>query len=157
MFHQKQYKNYCRCHAINNLIGSNILSFTQFDKYCDEFDILNNMPLISKDGHYFYNNGGNNNIFGYIFNKLNYKIKLTTYFLVTNKTDVTRIELINTMLKNVNIIKGFLIFNNNHTWCIRKVNDKFYLIDSLKWMVTILNNEKLSKYLISCKGIILGT
>ena len=58
MFHQKQFRNYCRCHAINNFLGYNAVSYQQFDKYCDEFDVKNNMPLISKNNCYFYNNGG---------------------------------------------------------------------------------------------------
>jgi len=144
MFHQKQYKNYCRCHAINNFLGYDAISYQTFDNYCDEFDIKNNMPMISKKNQYFYNNGGNNNIFGYILEKLKYKCKLETYYM-----DKNILELI-----NLDKINGFIIFNNHHTWCIKKVKEEFYLIDSLKWMITRLNNEKLSNYLKGCRGVI---
>ena len=144
MFHQKQFKNYCRCHAINNFLGYEAISYQTFDTYCDEFDVKNKMPLISKKNQYFYNNGGNDNIFGYILEKLKYQCKLETFYMDIN------------ILKNINLstVEGFFIFNNHHTWCIRKVKGKFYMIDSLKWMITRLNNEKLSNYLKGCSGVI---
>ena len=144
MFHQKQFRNYCRCHAINNFLGYEAISYFNFDKECDNFDKKNNMPLISKNKYYFYNNGGNDNIFGFIFDKLNYKCKLETIINYTN----------NLVDININKTKGFIIFNNHHTWCIKKVQEKFYLIDSLKWMVKSLNNYELKKYLMNQKGII---
>ena len=145
MFHQKQFRNYCRCHAINNFLGYNAVSYQQFDKYCDEFDKKNNMPLISKNNCYFYNNGGNDDIFGYVLQKINYNCKLETYYMERN--------LIN-KLGNLDNYQGFFIFNTTHTWCIRKHNGKFHLIDSLRWMITPLNNDKLLQYLKSCQGII---
>ena len=145
MFHQKQFRNYCRCHAINNFLGYKAIAYEQFDKYCNEFDKLNNMPLISKNNCYFYNNGGNNNIFGYVLEKVKYICKLETFY--SDKNIISKIG-------HCDTIDGFIIFNNHHTWCIRKVNRKFHLIDSMKWMITPLNNEKLSQYLRGCKGII---
>jgi len=148
MFHQKQFRNYCRCHAINNFLGYSAISYQEFDKACDEFDKKNEMPLISKSNYYFYNNGGNDNIFGYIFNKLNFECKLTTFLNYNNvSVELTKIN----MKEN----KGFIIFNNHHTWCIRKYNNKYYLIDSLSWIIKPLNNIELEKYLMKQKGTII--
>lgn len=144
MFHQKQFKNYCRCHAINNFLGYEAISYINFDKACDEFDKNNKNPNISKNMFYFYNNGGNDNIFGFIFKKLNYNCKLETFLNYNNKLNKY----------NFTTIKGFIIFNNHHTWCIRKFQNKYYLIDSLQIMVKPLNINELIKYLTTAKGII---
>lgn len=145
MFHQKQHKNYCRCHAINNFLGYFAILYTTFDNLCDEFDKKNNMPLVSRKNQYFYNNGGNNNIFGYILNKLNFNYKLETFY---NEKNVEKI------LNNIDEIKGFFIFNSSHTWTIRLVNNDYYLIDSLKYIIQKLDLNQLKSYLRSNKGVI---
>jgi hypothetical protein len=149
MFHQKQFRNYCRCHAINNFLGYEAIVYSNFDNSCDEFDKKNEMPLISKSNYYFYNNGGNNNIFGHIFKKLNFKCKLET--IMNYKTNNSALEISNI---NIEKVKGFIIFNNHHTWCIRKHENKFFIIDSLSWMIKSLNNNEVKKYLMNQKGII---
>lgn len=136
--------NYCRCHAINNFLGYEAISFQEFNKHCDNFDTISGYPLMSKKEYYFYNNMNNDNIFSYILKKLGHNFKLTT--------------LMNYNMKKINYddnTKGFIIFNNHHTWCIRKINNMFYIIDSLSWMIRKLNTEQLNKYLINCKGIIM--
>ena len=115
IYHEKQIKNYCRLHAINNLLGYQKYSYTTFNKKCDELDNKNNFPIgFSKNTYTFYNNGGNDNIFGYLLNdyKLNF-IKTNTIYIKNN-------------------ILGYIVFNNNHTWCIKNIENKLYLIDSLK-------------------------
>lgn len=136
--------NYCRCHAINNFLGYDAISFQEFNKYCDNFDTISGFPLISKKEYYFYNNMNNDNIFSYILKKLGYNFKFNI--------------IMNYNMKKINYdnnTKGFIIFNNHHTWCIRKVNNMFYIIDSLSFMIKKLNTEQLNKYLLNCKGIII--
>ena len=143
MFHQKQYKNYCRCHAINNFLGKQIISYEEFDNMCDKFDINSNMPLISKKEFYFYHNDNNDNIFSFIFKHLGYNFKLTTFINYKNNS-----------IKYDENIKGFIVFNNHHTWCIRKKENNYYIIDSLSWMIKKLNEKELNNYLSKMRGVI---
>lgn len=145
MFHQKQFKNYCRCHAINNFLGYYAVLYTTFDNFCDEFDKKNGMPLLSKNNYIFYNNGGNNNIFGHILDKFNLNYKLETFY---NEKNVDKI------LENIDEIKGFFIFNLSHTWTIKKHGNKYYLIDSLKRNIRVLSLVELKLHLMSNKGVI---
>lgn len=77
IYHEKQIGNYCRCHAINNLVGKQICSTQEFNRLCDEFDKKNGFTTPSSKLKYlFYNNGGTENIFGYILQKKGYTIKM---------------------------------------------------------------------------------
>lgn len=119
MFHQRQKGSYCRCHAINNLIGRELISFGEFDKYCNEFDKLNGFALgSSKKGHLFYNNGGIHNI----FEKKGIKIKMDHYDFYQSKK-------INNSEKNT---IGYIIYNRQHTYCVRISSKERWLIDSMK-------------------------
>ena len=71
MYHEKQQGNYCMKHAINNLIGKELCSNKEFDIYCDELDKLNDFEKGVSKSKLFYNNGGINNIFGYVMTKKN--------------------------------------------------------------------------------------
>jgi hypothetical protein len=123
MFHQRQKGSYCRCHAINNLIGRELITLGEFDKYCNEFDKLNGFVLgSSKKGHLFYNNGGTNNIFGYILEKKGIKIKMDHYDFYRNKK-----------IKNCEKSTiGYIIYNRGHTYCVRINGREKWLIDSMK-------------------------
>ena len=117
IYHQKQFKNYCRLHAINNLLGNQAFTFQEFENICDEFDKKNKFDNgFSKNTYSFYNNGGNNNIFGYLLTK-KYKIKMEP---LDNNLDI-----------NQNLL-GIICFNTQHTWCVKNIDNKLFLIDSLK-------------------------
>ena len=89
LYHEKQFKNYCRCHAINNLCGNQIITVGEFDKYCDSFDITHNHEKgISRRNYYFINNGNTDNIFGYILQKKGYNIGMRHYDYYKKKTIV---------------------------------------------------------------------
>jgi len=135
IYHEKQRGNYCRLHAINNIIGKQICSVQNFDKYCDEFDKNNKFEKNTTRRHIFYNNGGNDNIFGYVLNKTikdstsdhDIKYNMEHYDFYKKKTIKT---LPNTI--------GYLLYSQNHAFCIRKIDDQFYLIDSLRSKPTIV-------------------
>ena len=92
MFHQRQKGSYCRCHAINNMIGQEFISLSEFNKYCDEFDRKNHFsPGSSRNGHMFYNNGLTDNIFGYILEKKG--IKIIKSYLIRTQEDFKSIKM----------------------------------------------------------------
>jgi hypothetical protein len=131
VYHERQKGNYCRCHALNNLFGFQLVSLQEFDNYCDEFDKLNNFERGSSRGrHMFYNNGSTDNLFGYILDKKGYKVKMEHYDYYTTLSR----EIVNTIDKNKNNSEfyGLIVYNRNHTYCIRNYNNEYLLIDSMK-------------------------
>lgn len=131
MFHQRQKGSYCRCHALNNMIGREFISLSEFNKYCDEFDRRNYFsPGSSRNGHMFYNNGLTDNIFGYILEKKGIKIKMDHY-------DFYRPKKIKHCEKGT---IGYIVYNMGHTWCVRVVNGEYYLIDSMRGGQRKINN-----------------
>jgi hypothetical protein len=124
LFHERQIGNYCRYHAVNNLFGKSICSLVTFNKYCNEYDKLNKMDRISKTKCVYYNNGDTDNIFGYIIQKAGYNIKMTHYDFYKP----TKITLVSNTI-------GMILYNKSHTYCIRKYNNRFYLIDSIKLQI----------------------
>ena len=115
IYHEKQKGNYCRCHAINNMVGKQLITIVEFNKYCDAFDALNKFDKgSSKQKHYFYNNGGANNIFGYILQQKGYKPQMTHYDISKSKKVIQSRRLI-----------GYIVYNRGHTYCIRKIKNDF--------------------------------
>ena len=124
IYHEKQVGNYCRCHAINNLVGKQLCKLQEFNGLCDEFDKKNGFTIPSSKLKYlFYNNGGINNLFGYILTKKGYTIQMTHY-------DYYRPKAIK-LNTHMNLL-GFIIYNRRHTFCIRKIGSDFFVIDSMR-------------------------
>lgn len=134
MYHEIQFKNYCRCHALNNLVGKNLISFQEFDNYCNEFDKKNRfVDGFSKSKYGYYNYGNTRNIFGYSLEQKDYRIKMIHHKMNEIKN-----------IKGVTSPKslGFLLFNSSHTYCMRYIHDKKkgYIIDSLQRKIIEVNN-----------------
>lgn len=135
LYHERQYKNYCRCHAINNLLGYKLIDTTEFDNLCDDFDRKNSFENgCSKKDFTFYNYGGNNNIFGYIFERKNIDVVMHHYNFYSNKKQIG-----NRTKKTI----GYIIYNLSHTYCIKidNLKNKMYLIDSLKSNINEINDK----------------
>lgn len=131
MYHEKQISNYCRCHAINNLFGKQLISLKEFDQYCDDFDRKNHFSVgCSKSHHMFNNYGGTNNIFGYVLERKNIKCTMKHYDFYSNQKNIQ---------KHDNLI-GYIVYNTRHTWCIKFVKNIFYCIDSMKRNIIQLQN-----------------
>jgi hypothetical protein len=122
LFHQRQQGNYCRFHSINNLVGRQICTTVEFDKYCDEFDKQNKFEVnYSKNSQEFYNNGEENNIFGYTMKKKGINTRMEGYDR-HRKHDI-KID--------TEDLLGAFILSPGHVWCIRYIDGKWFLIDSL--------------------------
>jgi hypothetical protein len=128
IYHEKQCGNYCRLHAINNLLGEQICSVQIFDKYCDEFDKNNKFEKNTTKKQIFYNNGGNDNIFGFVLNKTIKEPTTMEHYDFHKRKTIKALP--NTM--------GYLLYSKNHAFCIRKIDDQFYLIDSLRAKPTLI-------------------
>lgn len=129
LYHEKQFKNYCRCHAINNLCGNQIITVGEFDNYCDSFDISHKHEKgISRRNYYFINNGNTDNIFGYILHKKGYNIGMNHYDYYKKKTI--------TLHKNS---IGMIVYSHSHTFCVRNIHGTLYKIDSLSKTIQKIN------------------
>ena len=121
IYHEKQFRNYCRCHAINNLYGRQIVTVGEFDKYCDAFDISHKISKgVSRRNYYFINNGGIDNIFGYILGAKGEKIGMHHYDYFKKKD-------IHLHPKSI----GMIVYSQSHTFCVRMIDGVLYKIDSL--------------------------
>ena len=123
IYQERQVGNYCRCHAINNLIGKKLVTIPEFNKYCDSFDVLQKFEKgSSRNKYFFYNNGLIDNIFGYILAQKGIHIKMEHYDFYKSK----RIK------PHTNLTIGYIVYNANHTYCVRYINNTPYLIDSMR-------------------------
>lgn len=123
MFHEKQMGNYCRYHTINNLFGKVLLTLKEFDKYCNEYDKKNDFVIgSSRNDHLFYNNGGNDNIFGYVIKKKGLSVKMVHYDYYKHK------KINSDESRNI----GYIIYNRGHTYCVRIINGEKWIIDSMR-------------------------
>lgn len=124
LYHERQVGAYCRLHAINNLMGRQICSTREFDTLCGEFDKLNRVENnISRTGQVFYNNGGVDNIFGHVILK---KSGIRVDSLIMKHKDFYRVEAPKveetiSVSDEVFILRGFIVYNARHTWCIRGI------------------------------------
>jgi len=124
LYHERQVGSYCRLHAINNLMGRQICSTADFDALCSEFDKMNRVENnISRTGQVFYNNGGVDNIFGHVILK---KSGIHNDSLIMKHKDFYRVEAPKveetiSVSGEVFILRGFIVYNAGHTWCIRGI------------------------------------
>jgi hypothetical protein len=131
MYHEKQKGSYCRCHALNNLIGRELVSLKEFDSYCDAFDKKNDFEIgSSKKKHFFYNNGETDNIFGFILHTKKLKIAMIHY-------DYYQPKKIKHCKKRT---IGYIVYNAGHTYCIRVIDGAYWMIDSMKGKPHRLND-----------------
>ena len=139
MYHEKQQGNYCMKHAINNLIGKELCSNSEFDIYCDELDKLNNFEKGVSKSKLFYNNGGINNIFGYVMTKKNINVEFIYYPYASTNNGI-----FNTM--EMNNLMGFIVYNKQHTYCVRRIDNRYYLIDSMSSRIVEIT-DRIDQYL----------
>ena len=122
IYHEKQVGNYCRLHAINNVIGEKLVTRKEFDVLCDEYDLSKKyLKGTSKIRHYFVNSGETDNIFGYVLEKKGYKIRMEHHSFYKPKK-----------LTETEIPFGCIVYNKSHTFCVKKVKGTLYKIDSMQ-------------------------
>lgn len=122
LYHEKQYRNYCRCHALHNLFGKKLVSYTDFDRLCDEFDRMHKYDVgTSRRNYYFINNGGTDNIFGHVLQSKQIAVGMNHY-------DYYRTKQIKLHPKSI----GLLLYSHSHTYCARLIDGKLYKIDSMQ-------------------------
>ena len=138
-YHQRQIGNNCRLHAINNLIGKEICQVQEFSILCDKWDNKNGINNnTTKTNYTFYNNGGdagNNNIFGEVLKTKGYNIKMVGYDFHERKPPIPGHAL------------GAIVFNQQHTWAVRKHTDnRWWIHDSLRATGSVYNHMTNNRY-----------
>ena len=125
IFCERQRGNMCRMHSINNYIGRSILNEELFYNYCDNYDkLIFGLNSRSMDGF-----AEGRSIVSYImdkiFNKFLLMIPINSYKKSRNHLNL---EFFNEYIKKCS---SYFEFNKNHIWINKKINNKYYKIDSL--------------------------
>ena len=125
IFCERQRGDFCRMHSINNYIGCAKLNEEIFYKYCDEYDsIITGLKSRNMDGF-----AEGRSIVSYIMDILLNKFILLIPF---NSYKKSRSHLDMDFYNKIFIkVNSFFEFNKNHIWINKKINGKFYKIDSI--------------------------
>jgi hypothetical protein len=115
----------CRLHSINAYFGYKKIDENEFFKYCSEYDeVIKGLKTVDMDG---FSEG--RCIISYILDKLDNKyvflIPINSYTSVRNEIDIDRYN------KLIKLVNGFFEFNKGHVWFNKKMNGKWYKIDSI--------------------------
>ena len=125
IFCERQRGDMCRMHSINNYIGEPLINEKKFFRYCDDYDkLIDGLNSKSMDG---FSEGRSiiSFIMEKLFNKFLLLIPIHSYNSCRNHLEL---EHYNELIKTCNC---FFEFNKNHIWVNKKINNKFYKIDSL--------------------------
>ena len=144
---ERQVGDLCRLHSLNNYFGYKRFTQEDFYNYCDEYDsIITGLNSRKMDGF-----AEGRSIISYLIDKIDYKCLLLIPFNSYNDSrrhlDIT---FYNSLKKNVEI---FFEFNKNHVWVNKKINNKYYKIDSISG-IHETDNTKINKngYLVVIEG-----
>ena len=136
IYHESQIGNYCRLHSLNAFFGFKKYSINEFSKFCDEYDIINkNLYNINSSCKTFDLISSNQqNIISYILKKnFIYSKFYPLNFLYQSNNIIKDEEILNKQLLYIlEKISRFFIYNQNHIWVIKKYNNEWYEIDSLR-------------------------
>ena len=122
---ERQRGDLCRLHSINAYFGYKKIDENEFFKYCSEYDeVIKGLKTVDMDG---FSEG--RCIISYILDKLNnkymYLIPINSYTGSRNHIDIERYN------KLIKLVNGFFEFNKGHVWFNKKINGKWYKIDSI--------------------------
>jgi hypothetical protein len=139
IFCERQSGDLCRMHCINNYNGISLLNEQTFFSHCDKYDkLIDGLNSRSMDG---FSEGRSivSFVMDKLFNKFLLLIPIHSYNGCRNHLEI---EHYNELIKKCNC---FFEFNKNHIWVNKKINNKFYKIDSLSGVnetnVKCLNNN----------------
>jgi hypothetical protein len=125
IYWEKQRGDLCRLHSINAFYGYNKFSEKDFNELCEEYDkIIRGLKSINMDGF-----AEGRNIISYILDITSHNYVL---LIPINNYKNSRKHLdLNHYNKLLNNITYFFEFNKTHVWFNKKINSKWYKIDSL--------------------------
>jgi hypothetical protein len=138
IFWERQIGNLCRLHSINAYFGYKKIDESDFFKYCSEYDeVINGLKTVDMDG---FSEG--RCVISYILDKLDNKymflIPINSYNGIRNEIDIERYN------KLIKLVDGFFEFNKGHVWFNKKMNGKWYKIDSISG-VNMINDPNIRK------------
>ena len=138
IYNQRQKEpDLCRLYSLNNYYGYEKISKSDFDRYCDEYDkLIDGLKSRDMDG---FAEGRSiiNYILDVIDNKYVLLIPINNYSNSRNHIDINHYQKILTNLDN------FFEFNRNHVWINKKINNKWYKIDSISG-TNMIDNPKMN-------------
>lgn len=137
IYYERQSGNLCRKHSLNAFFGRNEIKTDLFNKLCDEYDrfMLIKYNIVVKSQNYDVISSNHYNIVSYILEKYGF----TTIYIPINYNILKKQNIINKVENDI------FIFNDSHIWIAKKVNGKWYKIDSLSGVSNININNTLDQ------------
>ena len=143
IYWERQVGGNCRIHSLNSFFGLKKYSEFEFNKYCKKYDNINlslyNTIISCKQ--FDLVNSNQQNIISYILKQNNI---YTKYYPI----NFIYINEINDIISNS--LKRFFIYNANHIWVIKKYNNDWYEVDSLRGINKI--NTDIINFIKNCKN-----
>lgn len=130
IYWERQKKDLCRMHSINAFMGKKVINEALFNKYCKEY----NQYIKIK-----FNDVINTRIFNIFYWKDLTEFIIQKYQpIYFNHIPITKVKKYLVDNKFRNILQAFekskraLLYNKNHIYALRKVDNQWYTIDSLR-------------------------
>lgn len=125
IYYERQRNDLCRLHSINAYYGYSKLSEQEFYIFCEEYDtLIKGLKSRNMDGF-----AEGRSIISYILDKISNKyvflIPINSYSRSREHIDTVRYS------KLLQQLSSFFEFNKNHVWFNKKINNKWYKIDSI--------------------------
>lgn len=133
IFFQRQIKSdLCRLYSINNYFGYDKLTEEAFYNYCDKYDsIIHGLKSRNMDGF-----AEGRSIINYIIDIVDNKFSL---LIPLNNYNNSRVDInIEYYKKKILELDSYFEFNKGHIWVNKKIDNKWYKIDSISG-INIIN------------------
>lgn len=130
IYWESQRNGLCRLHAINAFFGYHKITEPQFLKYIKEYDLYlsSRFNIETSSAEFDLINSDQTNLVSWILKK--YKFHFRYYPLNCQSHIKCRMQ--NTELKELITSSDFIfVYNFSHIWCIKRVKNKYYRIDSI--------------------------
>ena len=138
-YYESQRGNMCRLHSINGYFGKTVLNDSEFFGHCDDYDkIIDGLHSRNMDGF-----AEGRSIVSYIIDTLDSKfsllIPINSYTGAREHLDLDR------YLKMIPVLNSYFEFNKDHVWVNKRIDNKWYKIDSLSGVHEINQINKFQK------------
>ena len=124
IYFEKQNGNLCRLHSINHYYGEQKLTIKDFYRKCKEYDSY--YQTKSAKNHDYFNEG--QSLISFILNKCSNDFVLLIQNIDFDRFQEERKYFYKEYLQE---LQAVFLFNGGHIWLRKKINDKWYNIDSL--------------------------
>lgn len=150
IYWERQKGDLCRKHSINAFLGEEKISDQKFNKYCEEYNKYIKEKFNEEVNTRTFNVFYWKDITEFIIEK--FKQIYFSHIPITHWYKYLSQNKFRTNTQAFEKIERALVYNKDHIYCFRKVNNKWYKIDSLRGVQEI----NLNKINFRKLGVLLG-